>query len=101
MHKKLAAEVAASPPYASQRNYGACALEWCYTAAGFFDLYLHGGQKPWDYAAGSLILEEAGGHMSGFEHDDYWEGPPWRRPVIAALDINLFQQWRRWVREHQ
>ena len=101
LHKKLAAEVAANPPYASQRNYGACALEWCYTAAGYFDIYLHGGQKPWDYAAGSLILEEAGGHMSGFEYDDYWAGSPWRRSVIAALNVDLFRQWREWVREHQ
>ncbi|MCP5276180.1 MAG: inositol monophosphatase family protein [Burkholderiales bacterium] len=101
LHKKLAAEVAANPPYASQRNYGACALEWCYTAAGYFDIYLHGGQKPWDYAAGSLILEEAGGHMSGFEYDDYWTGSPWRRSVIAALNADLFMQWREWVREHK
>ena len=101
LQKKLAAEVAANPPYASQRNYGACTLEWCYTAAGFFDLYLHGGQKPWDYAAGSLILEEAGGHMSGFVDDDYWAGSPWRRSVIAALDADLFKQWRDWVRAHQ
>ncbi len=101
LHKKLATEVAANPPYASQRNYGACTLEWCYTAAGFLDLYLHGGQKPWDYAAGSLILEEAGGYMSGFEHDDYWAGTPWRRSVIAALDRDLFVQWRDWVRAHK
>ncbi len=42
--RNMAKEIAGNPPYASQRNYGACALEWCYTAAGFFDLYLHGGQ---------------------------------------------------------
>ena len=59
--KRLAGELAAAPPYSSQRNYGAGTLEWCYLAAGRFDLYLHGGQKLWDYAAGSLILEEAGG----------------------------------------
>ena len=97
----MASKVAANPPYASQRNYGACALEWCYTAAGYFDLYLHGGQKPWDYAAGCLILEEAGGHKCGFNQDEYWTGEPWRRSVIAALDPDLFAQWRDWVREHQ
>lgn len=101
LDRALAAKVAAYPPYASQRNYGACALEWCYTAAGYFDLYLHGGQKPWDYAAGSLILEEAGGNMCGFEHDDYWEGSPWQRSVIAALDPGLFEQWRDWVRKNR
>ncbi len=101
LDRKLAAKVAAYPPYASQRNFGACALEWCYTAAGYFDLYLHGGQKPWDYAAGSLILAEAGGNMCGFDNDDYWAGSPWRRSVIAAIDHGLFKQWRDWVRENQ
>ena len=101
LDRRLAAKVAAYPPYASQRNYGACALEWCYTAAGYFDLYLHGGQKPWDYAAGSLILEEAGGSMCGFDQDDYWAGSPWQRSVIAALDAGLFAQWRDWVRENR
>lgn len=95
---ELAAVVASKPPFASQRNFGACALEWCYVAAGYLDLYLHGGQKPWDYAAGSLILQEAGGHMSGFEQDDYWAGSPWKRSVIAASDHALFLQWRDWVR---
>lgn len=101
LDRKLAAKVAAYPPYASQRNYGACALEWCYTAAGYFDLYLHGGQKPWDYAAGSLILAEAGGSMCGFDQDDYWAGSPWQRSVIAALDPGLFVQWRDWVRQNR
>ena len=58
---RLAEGICSARPFSSQRNYGSCSLEWCYTAAGRFDLYLHGGQKLWDYAAGSLILEEAGG----------------------------------------
>lgn len=101
LNRDLAAKIAANPPYASQRNYGACALEWCYTAAGYFDLYLHGGQKPWDYAAGCLILEEAGGYKCGLNQDEYWAGEPWRRSVIAALDPGLFAEWRDWVRAHQ
>jgi myo-inositol-1(or 4)-monophosphatase len=101
LDRRFAAKVAAFPPFASQRNYGACALEWCYTAAGYFDLYLHGGQKPWDYAAGSLILKEAGGSMCGFDNDDYWAGSLWHRSVIAALDPGLFIQWRDWVRANR
>ncbi len=101
LNGKLAGKIAVDPPYASQRNYGACTLEWCYAAAGYFDLYLHGGQKPWDYAAGSLILEEAGGYMSGFNQDDFWGGSPWRRSVIAGIDQSLFIQWRDWVRKHK
>ncbi|MDT8364224.1 MAG: inositol monophosphatase family protein [Nitrosomonas sp.] len=100
LQRQLAGAIVAAPPYASQRNYGACTLEWCYTAAGYFDLYLHGGQKPWDYAAGCLIMEEADGHRCTLENDDYWSEAPWRRSVIAALDETLFVQWRDWVRSH-
>jgi myo-inositol-1(or 4)-monophosphatase len=98
---KLAAAVATDPPCSSQRNYGASALDWCYTAAGRFDIYLHGGQKLWDYAAGYLILEEAGGRMCGLDQDDFWAEPLWQRAVIAGLDPDLFLQWRDWVRAHR
>lgn len=98
LDRRLAVEIISRPPYSSQRNYGTCTLEWCYTAAGYFDLYLHGGQKPWDYAAGCLILEEAGGHRCTLSEDDYWSGNPWRRSVIGALDGDLFVLWRDWIR---
>lgn len=94
----LRARLAAGMPFASQRNYGASVLEWCYAAAGRFDTYLHGGQKLWDYAAGSLILTEAGGHVCSFQHDDFWEAPLWKRPIIGALDAGLFEKWKTWLR---
>src|SRR5499427_3151859 len=99
--KRLASELAAAPPYSSQRNYGAGTLEWCYLAAGRLDLYLHGGQKLWDYAAGALILEEAGGCMCTLTHDDFWADDLWRRSVVAARDPGLFQLWKTWIRAHQ
>lgn len=49
-----------SDGFRSQRNLGSVALEWCWLAAGRFQLYLHGGQKLWDYAAGRLIAQESG-----------------------------------------
>jgi myo-inositol-1(or 4)-monophosphatase len=85
----------------SQRNFGASTLDWCYVAAGRFDVYLHGGQKLWDYAAGCLILAEAGGHMCTMEQDDFWAADLWHRSTIAALDGVLFQEWVRWIREHR
>ncbi len=94
----LAEQLAAAPPYSSQRNYGASTLDWCYTAAGRYDVYLHGGQKLWDYAAGSLILEEAGGQICTLEHDDFWADDIWTRSVIAARNPDLFLAWKRWVR---
>jgi len=94
LRRRLAVEM----PFASQRNFGASVLEWCYAAAGRYDVYLHGGQKLWDYAAGSLILAEAGGHMCSFDHDDFWAAPLWKRPVIGALDAGLFERWKNWLR---
>ena len=95
----LAGALASSPPYSSQRNYGAGTLEWCYLAAGRFDLYLHGGQKLWDYAAGSLILEEAGGRMCTLDARRLLVGRSveairhrCRRPGAVRPD------WRNWVR---
>ena len=98
---KLAASIASKPPYASQRNFGASTLDWCYTAAGRYDAYLHGGQKLWDYAAGSLILQEAGGHVCCLDQDNFSHGDVWQRSVIAALDTQLFSAWKSWIRAHQ
>ena len=95
---KLVAQLATNPPYSSQRNFGASALDWCYTAAGRYDVYLHGGQKLWDYAAGSLILWESGGQACCIECDDFAQGDIWQRSVIAARDEKLFEQWARWIR---
>jgi myo-inositol-1(or 4)-monophosphatase len=100
LERRLAQSLATSAPYMSQRSYGASALEWCYAAAGRFDVYLHGGQRLWDYAAGALIIDEAQGHIAALEHDDFWSAPLWRRSVIAALDRVLFESWKSWVRSH-
>lgn len=94
---RLAQQLASAPPYSSQRNFGASTLDWCYTAAGRFDVYLHGGQKLWDYAAGSLILEEAGGVVGTLACDDFWADDVWQRSVVAARNEDLFQAWRAWI----
>ncbi len=98
LDSKLAARLASKPPYASQRNFGASTLDWCYTAAGRYDVYLHGGQKLWDYAAGSLVLQEAGGQACCLELDDFARGDVWRRSVVASLDAKLFEEWKNWLR---
>jgi len=98
LEPRLARSLVTSPPYMSQRNYGASTLEWCYAAAGRFDVYLHGGQRLWDYAAGALVMAEAGGSICSLDHDDFWAAPLWRRSVIAALDPALFETWKTWLR---
>ena len=101
LQPKLASALAAHPPYVSQRNFGSSALDWCYVAAGRLDIYLHGGQKLWDYAAGALILEEAGGALCTLEMDDFWCSDPWQRSVICAWDKEIFTLWREWIRANQ
>ncbi len=101
LDRALAACLTARAPYCSQRNYGSSALEWCYAAAGRFDVYLHGGQKLWDYAAGWLIFREAGGHCASLDHDEFWDGEVWEKSVIAALDPALFAEWKGWLRANR
>ena len=36
-------------------------MDLCYVAAGRLDAYVESGLKPWDFAAGLLIVQEAGG----------------------------------------
>ena len=98
---KLVVQLATQPPYSSQRNFGASALDWCYTATGRYDIYLHGGQKLWDYAAGTLILCETGGYACCIENDNFSQGDIWQRSVIAARDKKLFDEWKNWIRAQQ
>lgn len=96
--RPLAARLATEHPFSSQRNLGASTLDWCYLAAGRLHVYLHGGQKLWDYAAGCLILEEAGGVVSCIQGTEpFWSGNPWNRSVVAALTPGLHRQWQAYV----
>jgi myo-inositol-1(or 4)-monophosphatase len=49
------------------RRLGSAALDLCYTAMGRFDGFFEVFLNPWDTAAGSLILKEAGGRITNFE----------------------------------
>lgn len=97
--KPLAARIATQPPYRSQRNLGSCALEWCWLAAGRFHIYLHGGMKLWDHAAGHLILSEAGGRATTLQGEEIVCDTTQARSVVAALDGPLQQQWYAWLQE--
>jgi myo-inositol-1(or 4)-monophosphatase len=57
------------------RRAGAAALDMAYTAAGRFDGFFELGLKPWDVAAGSLMVTEAGGLVGDFSGNaNYLEG---------------------------
>jgi myo-inositol-1(or 4)-monophosphatase len=97
LDRALAAKLGAEPPYGSQRNFGSSALDWCWLADGRFHVYLHGGQKLWDYAAGILILTEAGGQAVTLEGGEVFSSGLDSRSVVATRDPELFEIWKSWV----
>ncbi len=54
------------PKCAGVRRPGAAALDLAYVAAGFTDGFFEANLKPWDVAAGSLLIQEAGGLVGNF-----------------------------------
>jgi myo-inositol-1(or 4)-monophosphatase len=48
------------------RRFGAAALDCCYVAAGIYDGFYEKTLSPWDVAAGSLLVTEAGGKLSSY-----------------------------------
>ena len=54
------------PACAGLRRPGAAALDLCYVAAGWYDGFFETGLQPWDMAAGTLIITEAGGLVGNF-----------------------------------
>jgi myo-inositol-1(or 4)-monophosphatase len=66
---------------AGLRRPGAAALDLCYVAAGFYDGFFETGLHPWDMAAGSLMITEAGGLIGNFTGEaDYL----YQREVVAG-----------------
>ena len=52
------------------RRFGAAALDLAFIAAGRFDIYWERNLSPWDMAAGTLIVREAGGYVTDLDDKD-------------------------------
>jgi myo-inositol-1(or 4)-monophosphatase len=68
------------------RRAGAASLDLSWLAAGRLDAYLERGLHSWDWAAGRLLVEEAGGHVEWREDD--WPG------MVAASSAELVAELR-------
>jgi len=53
------------------RKFGTSALELCYVAAGLTDAFISSGDQLWDFAAGIVLVKEAGGIFTD------WRGQEW------------------------
>ena len=74
------------------RRMGAAALDLCYVAAGRYDAFFEFSLAPWDFAAGSLIITEAGGKictMAGkplpIERCGIWAANSINFPILQEL----------------
>lgn len=75
------------------RRFGSAELDVCYVACGRAEVFFECRLSPWDYAAGSLILTEAGGkitRLDGSPIDPYRGGSVWAtngicHPVLELL----------------
>ncbi len=81
---------------AGLRRPGSAALDLAYTAAGRYDGFFETGLKPWDIAAGCLMITEAGGLVSDLEGNDSYL----RSGHICAGNPKVFAQMLQVIAPH-
>ncbi|MEN9902333.1 MAG: hypothetical protein RL651_997 [Pseudomonadota bacterium] len=97
----IAREDQQTAPWRGWRSLGASTLEWCALASSQLNAYVHGGQMPWDAAAGRLILSEAGGysdklaHVLGLSQHASALSPT----GYAAAAPGVWTTWQQWLRD--
>ena len=69
------------------RRLGSAVTDLLYTANGRFDFFWEHGLAPWDIAAGSLIVEEAGGVVTDFK----WGNDYVRKGSVVASNRELYE----------
>ncbi len=70
------------PQVAGIRRFGAAALDLAWLAAGRYDGFWELGLKPWDVAAGMVMVKEAGGTLTDPNGQDPW-------PQDGGMAVNL------------
>lgn len=80
------------------RRMGSAAVDLAYTACGRFEAFFEYNLNPWDVAAGTLLIEEAGGKVTAFDGgNDFIFG----RELVASCGIQtemlaiIQKYWRR------
>jgi len=77
------------------REFGAAVIDLAYVACGRLDAYWEMRLKPWDVAAGTLLVREAGGRVT-----DFRGGPDCiLGDSIAASNGHIHDQMLRVIRE--
>lgn len=84
---------ALAPRCRTVRSLGSAALALAYIAAGWLDAYFATGLHPWDTAAASLLIAEAGGTISGWEGESWIVGQPAILATNGLLHSAILQTW--------
>ncbi len=66
------------------RRFGSACIDLCYVASGIFDGYFEYRLKPWDTAAGFLIVKEAGGKVTDFSNREF---NPFKNEICASNSL--------------
>ncbi|WHZ10834.1 MAG: Inositol-1-monophosphatase [Burkholderiaceae bacterium] len=83
------------------RRAGAAAIDLAYVAAGFTDGFFESGLQPWDVAAGSLLVAEAGGLVGNFTGEsDFLEQHEClaANPRIYAQLVTVLSKYSKFAR---
>lgn len=83
------------------RRAGSAALDLAYTATGTFDGFFEMHLSPWDVAAGSLLVTEAGGVVSDFSGGQQWLERGNIVGAPAGVHRDLIAMINKYVREDQ
>ena len=87
---------------AGLRRPGAAALDLCYVAAGYYDGFFETGLNPWDIAAGSLLITEAGGLIGNFTGEAdflYQREVVAGNPKVYGQLVNILAPYTRVIKE--
>ena len=77
------------------RRAGSAALDLAFVASGVFDGFFERGLKPWDTAAGILLVAESGGAVTDYQGDPYH----WASNSLLAASRSLHGALLREIRE--
>ena len=79
------------------RRLGSAAIDLCWVAAGRFDGFYEHKLEAWDSAAGSLMVEEAGGRVTDLKGLPY---SPYQHGIVATNGL-IHEELLGWINEFQ
>jgi myo-inositol-1(or 4)-monophosphatase len=79
------------------RRLGSAALDLCYVATGRMDGFWEERLKPWDVAAGALIVQEAGGQITSMDGSAF----DLRHPSLIASNGHIHDEMLKTVEEYK